>query len=217
MGGYEGSQRAMARNLHQNPLVLNPPCPTPTGGAPVVLWTSILLCPGPGSSRGFGGAGTFPLRSAVSFGQCWLPAPAVAVGCGSQWVCFPTAAPRPHSSLSFLSFPLLQDLLPAPTSWRPLSWISKRQESQNQMQTLKTTNESGRQPRAVPACPRQWVSMVRWLLSLNKELGPRLKAKTHHRILLQGGNQPWQHEQYPQCKRMETGIFLPMGKAINQP
>lgn len=55
-------------------------------------------------------------------------------------------------------------------------------------------------------------------LSLNKELGPRLKVKAHHRILLQGGgNQPWQHEQYPQCKRMETGVFLPMGKAINQP
>lgn len=144
MGGYEGSQRVMARNLHQNPLVLNPPCPIPIRGASVVLWTSIFLCPGPGSSRGFEGAGTFPLRSAVSFGQCWLPAPAVAVGCGSQWVCFPTAAPRLHSSLSFLSFPLLQDLLPAPRSWRPLSWISKRQESQNQMQTLKTTNESGR-------------------------------------------------------------------------
>lgn len=154
----------------------------------------------------------------MSFGQCQLPAPAMAVGCGSQWVCLPTAASRPHSSLSFLSFPSLQDLLPAPTLWRPLSRISKRQQSQNQMQTLKTTNESGRQLRAVLACLRQWISMVRWLLSLNKELGPRLMARAHHRILLHGGgNQPWQHEQYPQCIKMETGLFLPTGKVINQP
>lgn len=139
----------------------------------------------------------------MSFGQCWLPPPAVAVGCGSQRVCFPTTAPRPHSSFSFLSFHSLQDLLPASTLWRPLSGISKRRESQNQMQMLKTRNELGGQPRAVPACPRQWVSMVQWLLSLNKELGPRLKARAYHRILLQGcGNQLWQHEQYPQCKRM---------------
>lgn len=186
MGGYEGSQPVMARSLHQNPLVRDPLCPIPTGGAPVVLWTSIFLCPGPGSSKGFRGSGTFHLRSAVSFGQCWLPAPAVAVGCGSQWECFPTTAHRPHSSLSFHSFCSLQGFLPAPTLWRSSSWISKRQESQNQMQTLKTANESGRQPRAVPACPRQWVSMVQWLLSLNKELGPKLKARAHHRILLQG-------------------------------
>lgn len=70
MGGYEGSQPVMARRLHQNPLVQNPPCPIPTGGAPVVLWTSIFLCPGPGSLKGFRGSGTFHLRSAVSFGQC---------------------------------------------------------------------------------------------------------------------------------------------------
>lgn len=39
--------------------------------------------------------------------------------------------------------------------------------------------------------------------AVNKELGPRLKTRAHHRILLQGGgNQLWQHEQYPQCKRM---------------
>lgn len=78
--------------------------------------------------------------------------------------------------------------------------------------------KSGRQLRAVPAHLSQWVSVARWLLSLNEELDPRLKARTHHKILLQGGgNQLWQHTQYPQCERMEIGIFLPTGKAINQP
>lgn len=154
MGGCEGSQPVMARNLHQKPLGLNPPCPIPTGGAPVVLWTYIFLCPGRGSSKGFGGSGTFHLRSAVSFGQCWLPAPAVAVRCGSQQVCFPTTAPRPHSSLSFLSFCSLKDLLPAPTSWRPLSWISKRQESQNQIQMLKRTNRVRKAAEGCPSMPK---------------------------------------------------------------
>lgn len=60
---------------------------------------------------------------------------------------------------------------------------------------LKQQNKSGRQLRSVPACLTQWVSVVQWLLSINKELGPRLKVKAHHRILLQGGgNQPWQYE-----------------------
>lgn len=151
------------------------------------------------------------------------PVLAASSSCGSRmW--FPAGLFPHHSTqtpqLPFLSFLLFAAGSPpsTPTSWRPLSWISKRQESQNQMQMLKTTNESGRQPRAVPACPRQWVSMVWWLLSLNKELGPRLKARAHHRTFMQGGgNQPWQHEQYLQRKRMETGVFLPTGKAINQP
>lgn len=47
----------------------------------------------------------------------------------------------------------------------------------------------------------------------------QVKGKGQSQDLIAGkmGNQLWQHEQYPQCKRMETGIFLPMGKAINQP
>lgn len=44
------------------------------------------------------------------------------------------------------------------------------------------------------------------------------KARACCSILLQGGgSQLWQREQYPQCERMETSVFLPMGKAINQP
>lgn len=48
------------------------------------------------------------------------------------------------------------------------------------------TNKTGRQQRAVPECLKQlwWLSMVWWLLSLNKELCPRLKARVHCRILL---------------------------------
>jgi len=210
----------MERSLRRAPWRGNPLVPSLLPGTLWCYRPPFLPAQVCHAQRGFGGAETFPVRPAVSLGQCWLPAPATVVGCGPQLgVCLPTgiAAPRPHGSLSF-PFPSLQDLLPAPTSWRPLSWGNKRQQSQNRTSKIKTTKQSGRQLRAVPARLRQWVSTVWWLLSLNKELHPGLNARARRRISLQGGgNQPWQHEQYPQRERMETGVFLPMREAINQP
>lgn len=133
MGVCEGSQPVTARSLHQNPLVLNLPCPIPTGGAPVVLWTSIFLCSGPGRSKGFWGFRNLPPEI-----SCVLwPVLAASSSCGSRmW--FPVGV-FPHYStqtpqLPFLSFLLFAAGSPPSTNImeRPLSWISKRQESPNQ-------------------------------------------------------------------------------------
>lgn len=120
----------MERSLHQTPLSLNPPCPIPQGPGGAVDPLSSM--PTSGMLKGALGCRNLPPEI-----SCVLwPVPAASSSRGSgMWsivdVYMPTgiAAPRHHRLLSFHFLPSLQDLLPAPTSQRPLSWGSKSQES----------------------------------------------------------------------------------------
>lgn len=136
VGGYEGAQAMMERRICWSPSVLNPPCPIPAGGEPVALRTPFPPCPALACSKGLWGCRNLPPE--ISHVLWAVPAASSSCG-GGMWslvrVCLPigTAAPRPRGLLSFLSFPSLQVLLRAPTSWRPLSQGNERQQSQNRM------------------------------------------------------------------------------------
>lgn len=114
VGGYEGAQSMMERSLRWSPSVSNPPCPIPASGDPVALRTPFPPCPALACSKGLRGCRNLPPE--ISHVLWAVPAASSSRG-GGMWspvgACLPTgtAAPRPHGSLSFPSFLLLQVLL----------------------------------------------------------------------------------------------------------
>lgn len=57
------------------------------------------------AQRGLGVAETSPLRSAMSFGWCWLLSPAAVLGCSPQWAhVHPLGPQRPDPTARFPSF-----------------------------------------------------------------------------------------------------------------